>query len=1001
MITRLNNLSLRYKLLIIFLLVGLLPFSILGYMALQNAATALENQIISQLEALRGARQQQVVDSFKELKADMSSFTHILERIRDQAFNTIIASNSLKRAQIEEYFAQRFEILKDISQNVRFTEGLPAFVNVFDRPGNINSIEYKKVLSEREGGIKSFNQAFHFYDILFISAKGDIVYTVTKESDLGQNVTTGSLRDSGLGELFAKARTGIVVSDFSYYEPSKKQAIFMGLPIIDKTGVFQGVIAVQVSYEDINTIVNRSAGLNRNSGSFIVGIRPGGKRSLRSDRTIKKGKIGDEYDTNFAQQALSGTSNYEIEIGSTGKLELLVFEPISIPGLQWAMFTFANLEELLTADTSVGTTQTGKDFMRQYNKIYGYADLFLISGAGDVFYSVERKSDYGSNVLSASKLATTGLGRVVRDVVDNQAYSVQDYTKYSPANNEPSMFAATPILDRTGKDIQFILAVRIPSTRFNDITTDRRGLGESGETFTVGEDLLMRTASRYETGGQSSILNFKLDTVAVRAAFAGKVGFVRADDYRPVPCIIGYTALGLKDLGLPFEWTGIAKFDAAEADKPIIDFRNGMMVLGVIILVIVIIIALLIANTIATPILHIADSVRKIATNKDLTHMVSVSSKDEIGVMGVALNSMLQVIHDTFNLVHNGAIKVAQGADEMGKRANANKQRAESEAQQALQAANLVLAMGETAAQVSKAAESQRDAALTSNKTVESLVRVMGTVGEIAADQAHEAATTITRVGDMGETGGKVVSIAQKQGEMIIGATKSTEQMTQAVEEMNRAVSLATEQGTISLNAAQEGRRSVASTVEGMKAIAESSEQISEIIGVITEIAEQTNLLALNAAIEAARAGAHGKGFAVVADEVGKLAQRSSEAAKQITQLIKDSTNRVAEGNKLTDESQKALVKIDEGGRSNMQAIESIARTANQISDSTNQVRNLMLQLNQLAGEIAGMAGEQGARRKAAEKALDNLVQLTERITDLLMEANSNTSDIGEKMHTI
>jgi methyl-accepting chemotaxis protein len=139
----------------------------------------------------------------------------------------------------------------------------------------------------------------------------------------------------------------------------------------------------------------------------------------------------------------------------------------------------------------------------------------------------------------------------------------------------------------------------------------------------------------------------------------------------------------------------------------------------------------------------------------------------------------------------------------------------------------------------------------------------------------------------------------------------------------------------------------------------------------------------------------------VVADEVGKLAQRSSEAAKQITQLIKDSTSRVAEGNKLTDESQKALVKIDEGGRSNMQAIESIAKTASQISGSTHQVRDLMRELNQLAGQIAGLAGEQGTRRKAAEKALDNLVQLTERITGLLMEANHSTSDIGEKMHAI
>lgn len=170
-----------------------------------------------------------------------------------------------------------------------------------------------------------------------------------------------------------------------------------------------------------------------------------------------------------------------------------------------------------------------------------------------------------------------------------------------------------------------------------------------------------------------------------------------------------------------------------------------------------------------------------------------------------------------------------------------------------------------------------------------------------------------------------------------------------SVDEMTKASSRSTEHGREVLRAAEEGAESVNATVEGMRAIAESSDQISEIISVITEIAEQTNLLALNAAIEAARAGSHGKGFAVVADEVGKLAQRSSEAAKEITQLIKDSSARVNEGTALTDKSQLALKKIAEGGRVNMQAIEAISNAAESLAVGTREVNAMMDNLNQLA----------------------------------------------------
>lgn len=404
---------------------------------------------------------------------------------------------------------------------------------------------------------------------------------------------------------------------------------------------------------------------------------------------------------------------------------------------------------------------------------------------------------------------------------------------------------------------------------------------------------------------------------------------------------------------------------------------------------------------ITRPILGMANTIRQVARERDLTLDVPVTSRDEIGMMGREFNNMMKALRDSFGMVEDAAKGVNNQSGEVSRRATSNKERAEQEEKQTASILETVSQMGETAGQVQQASAGQADAANISYQRMTELMERMKQMDEASGEQIQEASIATERVAAMGETAGRVTNTAQNQSEQVLQMTNAMRMIAQSVDEMTRAAERATEQGRLVLGAAEEGRSTVDATVTGMQAIKNSSEQIAEIISVITEIAEQTNLLALNAAIEAARAGVHGRGFAVVADEVGKLAQRSSEAAKEIKQLIKDSTTKVEEGARLTDRSQGALHKIAQGGEINMRAIDEIGRATSMLADNTTEVNKLVDDLNKLAQEIVGMAGQQGQRREAAQKALTALVEKANVISEQVNQATKQANTVGDEMRGI
>ncbi len=210
----------------------------------------------------------------------------------------------------------------------------------------------------------------------------------------------------------------------------------------------------------------------------------------------------------------------------------------------------------------------------------------------------------------------------------------------------------------------------------------------------------------------------------------------------------------------------------------------------------------------------------------------------------------------------------------------------------------------------------------------------------------------------------------QSQAGALHATTEATQQLAGNIEQnfdnAKHAVSLSND----AVSVAQRGGAVVSNVVSTMEGINTSSKRIEEIIGVIEGIAFQTNILALNAAVEAARAGEQGRGFAVVAAEVRSLAQRSSQAANEIKQLISTSVERVTAGTELVaqagatmqeivDSIQRVKVivnNINAASEEQNRSLSEVNGTMSQMETATEQNATLVQKMNQSASELRDMA---------------------------------------------
>nr|WP_243850775.1 methyl-accepting chemotaxis protein [Rhizomicrobium electricum] len=222
-----------------------------------------------------------------------------------------------------------------------------------------------------------------------------------------------------------------------------------------------------------------------------------------------------------------------------------------------------------------------------------------------------------------------------------------------------------------------------------------------------------------------------------------------------------------------------------------------------------------------------------------------------------------------------------------------------------------------------------------------------------------------TGAGEVSQAADDLAHRTEKQAASLEETAAALEEITATVKKTAQNARDASATVAEAKKAAEEGGRVVDTAVKAMDAIADSSKQITDIISVIDEIAFQTNLLALNAGVEAARAGEAGRGFAVVASEVRALAQRSSEAAKQIKMLIGTSGEHVGTGVKLVGESGRALRHIIDQVLHINALVTEMTNASEQQSAGLEQVNSAVGQMDQVTQQNAAMVEESTAASRS------------------------------------